>query len=176
MISLQAIRAVPRNGPDWEEAEGIKADLRALRLSRQPFFLDPADLAPVLRYKLREQEQRCIKHRRGWTTSLVTAVTQAAFSIQLEDQESEAAVRVGILASLPGVGVPVASAILALAEPEKFAIIDFRAWRQVFETEKRSFSSADYVRYMRAIRKLSEQLNWAPQVVDWCMWRRDQLA
>lgn len=172
MISLEAIKAVPRQGKDWNEAEKIKSDLEKLKKHRQPFFLDPVDLAPVMRYKLREQERRSTKHRERWTTEFVAAVTRAAFSIRLENRETEAAVRVGILSVLPGVGIPVASAILALTEPEKYAIVDFRVWRQLFGTEKRSFASTDYIVYMRRIWQLAEELRWPPQIVDWCIWRQ----
>jgi len=45
-------------------------------------------------------------------------------------------VRLGLLVALSGVGVPVASAALALTEPQQCCVVDFRGWRAVFE-EKR---------------------------------------
>ena len=46
------------------------------------------------------------------------------------------------------VGIPVASAILALAKPDKYAVIDFRGWRQIFARKKNSFSTRDYLTYL----------------------------
>jgi hypothetical protein len=168
---LKRLRDVSQSGTAWEEASAVKAGLRRVRDSRDPFYLEPADLAPVLKYKLRQQEQRTIKHRRGWSTEVVAAVTRAAFSVKLTDRETELIVRTGILTSLPGVGVPVASAILAMSEPEKYAIIDFRAWKQLFGGSRRSFSTTDYLVYMREVWSLADRLGWQPQLVDWCLWR-----
>ncbi|WP_298482823.1 hypothetical protein [uncultured Chloroflexus sp.] len=41
------------------------------------------------------------------------------------------------------------STILALVFSEQSAVIDFRGWRQIFGEEKRTFSMADYKRYLR---------------------------
>lgn len=174
MVSLKQIRAVAKSGADWDDAEGVKDRMRRLKELRTPLYLEPADLAPVLSYKLRQQEARTRKHRRDWSPELVTAITRAAFSVSLANREVELLSRVSILTALPGVGVPVASAILAMAEPERYAIVDFRVWQQIFGRSKRKFSPADYLAYMRKLWPLSEQLGWNPQVVDWCLWRRDQ--
>jgi hypothetical protein len=36
--------------------------------------------------------------------------------------------------------------ILALTFPEDHGVIDFRVWKVIFETEKRSFTPQDYVK------------------------------
>jgi 2C-methyl-D-erythritol 2,4-cyclodiphosphate synthase len=66
-----------------------------------------------------------------------------------------------------------ASAILALVFPEKYAVIDYRSWRRVFEKEKRDFSACDYKEYLRRIRKLAQELGWQPQEVDLAIWAYD---
>lgn len=74
-----------------------------------------------------------------------------------------------------GVGVPVASAVLALVFPEKYAVIDFRGWRQVFGEERTTFSVSDYRRYLREIRRLALELEWCVQEVDLAIWEYDRI-
>ena len=114
--------------------------------------------------------------RRALTDDLVRLVTQAAFQVQSPDRSLRLRIRVGLLAVLPGVGVPVASAVLALVEPEEYGIIDVRAWEQVFGAPKSKFSDTDYLRYMRRVWKLAEELGWAPQRVEWCIWQLTESA
>jgi thermostable 8-oxoguanine DNA glycosylase len=163
---------VERSGDEWDEAERIKAYFRELKLQRRPLFLTREELIPVLSYKLRSQEARTAQPRRAWSEQLIPAITRATFSVELSDREEEAYVRIGVLSALPGVGVPVASAILAFVDPDRYAIIDVRVWQQIFDTERRSFAPREYVVYMRELWKLSEQLGLSPQVVDWCLWHR----
>ena len=78
--------------------------------------------------------------------------------------------------ALPGIGIGVASAVLALSEPEQYAIIDWRGWRQAFGTGRESFGCKHYCEYMRVVRSAAKQLGWQPQVVDWCLWNLDRAA
>lgn len=72
------------------------------------------------------------------------------------------------------VSVPVASAILALVFPEKYAVIDFRVWRQVFDEERTTFSVSDYKRYLHEIQRLAHELGWQVQEVDFAIWEYDR--
>ena len=47
-------------------------------------------------------------------------ITQATFAIHDGDWRLKADLRLGVLTALRGVGVPVASAILALADPDRY--------------------------------------------------------
>lgn len=62
--------------------------------------------------------------------------------------------------------VPVASAVLTLVYPNKYAVIDFRNWRQVFGQRKNGFSIINYKQYMEKMRRLANELNWTVQEVD----------
>ena len=106
---------------------------------------------------------------------MIRTVTSAAFSVAHPDEEYGIELRVGILCALRGVGVPVASAVLALVFPEKYAVIDFRGWRQIFEEEKTTFSIPDYKKYLREVRRLADELVWSVQEVDLAIWGYDQV-
>jgi hypothetical protein len=69
--------------------------------------------------------------------------------------------------------VPVASAILALTEPERNCVIDFRGWRAVFNDERREFDTPAYILYLTKIRNLAQELGWPVQEADLAVWEYD---
>ena len=176
MITAAMLRRVRQAGSLWEEVESVKDRMRDLAVRRPAFFLTAEDLVPVLDYKLRRQLHRTAWRRAGWTSDQVERVTLAAFSVRLDDRALELRARVAILTALPGIGVPVASAILAVCEPARYGIIDFRAWRQVFGRESRTFSIEQYNQYMGVVWRFADELGWPAQVVDWCIWQHDMGA
>ena len=77
----------------------------------------------------------------------------------------------------------VASAILALCDPERYAPIDFRVWRQLFGADLAMFDLPEYRRYMARLRELVAELRridpeggWTVQLVDYYCWERDKAA
>jgi hypothetical protein len=137
-----------------------------LRRERQPFFLTASDLDDILKWKLGRQYGRKKAHRALNTDEVIRAVTGLALSITHEDEDYELDLRVDILCGLRGIAVPVASAVLTLVYPNKYAVIDFRNWRQIFGERKNGFSLSDYKRYMKEMRRLANELNWTVQEVD----------
>ena len=93
----------------------------------------------VLQWKLRSQYGRNRVIRKANTEDVIRVVTEAALSIEHPDKDYEIELRFGILCMFRGVGVPVASAILALVFPERYAVIDSRDWRQVIGEERKEF-------------------------------------
>ncbi len=88
--------------------------------------------------------------------------------------------RVTMLRVLPGVGMGVASAILALCFPEQYAPIDFRVWRQLSDSELSMFEIPEYRRYLKKLRELADELasldpvnDWPVQLVDYFAWEYD---
>lgn len=159
---------------DAEETTRLLRLLAEVRASRRPFFLRPEEFEAILHWKLRDQYARGERLRASITADVLAAVTQAAFAIRLSDKDVELPIRVGILTSLPGVGVPVASAVLALVDPETYAVIDFRSWRQLFPSRRADFSVPGYQRYMGAVRRLATELGWSPHEVDLAVWEFDR--
>ena len=129
----------------------------------------------VLQWKLRSQYGRNRVIRKANTEDVIRVVTEAALSIEHPDKDYEIELRFGILCMFRGVGVPVASAILALVFPERYAVIDFRGWRQVFGEERTMFSVSDYRRYLREVQNLAQELGWPVQEVDLAIWEYDRV-
>ena len=156
------------------ETEALCERLNQSINSRSEPYLDIAEFDSILHWKLRNQYNRQLAHRNMNNSEIISTVTKAAFSIQHPDKYYELDLKVSLLCAIRGVAVPVASAILTLVYPHKYAVIDFRNWRQVFGIEKKSFSLPDYRKYMKRIWKFSKELNWSPQEIDFVIWEYDR--
>jgi thermostable 8-oxoguanine DNA glycosylase len=159
---------------NYAAAESLKERLAQLLKERQPFYLTSVEFEEILRWKLRGQFGRQQAQRTVNTEEVVRLVTGLALAITHVDEEYELELRMAILCALRGVGVPVASAILTLVYPDKYAVIDFRVWRQVFDEDKKTFLIGDYKRYMQVIRQLANELGWSVQQVDVAIWEYDR--
>lgn len=174
---LQAVRA--RNGhgvyTDDVEREAIEAAFQASRAERHPFFLTGEELKRVFRWKLRGQHERMAPQRARNTEGSYRLISQSVFQIVGPDLEYESVVRLGLLTALTGVGVPIASAVLALAEPQKYCIVDRRGWRAVFGKERESFTPIDYWTYRESVARLAIELGWTLQETDLAIRHLDRL-
>lgn len=167
------IRELRRADPDYQKTERLKSDLTRLRAERRPFHLGAAELEPIFRWKLRGQYRRKVAERTRNTDVVFRAVTRAAFAAEDAGSDFEAKMRLRILDALPGVGIPVASAMLALSEPARYCVIDFRGWRAVFREDKRSFSVREYLEHRHAAAGFGRELGWPVQEVDFAIWNYD---
>lgn len=87
-------------------------------------------------------------------------------------KDDQAAIKA--LTELHGVGVAVASAILAWCFPDRWPVIDRHAWRALAEfgvlpfrlKPNNPFLSTDYSVYCEALRPVAAQLGLAPQKLD----------
>src|SRR5439155_6424520 len=155
MIKAHDLQRLRTASPDYAETEALKAEFRERRLGRTPFFLTGAELDRVFQWKLRGQYGRQSARRMRNSEDAYHAVTEAVFKVVGPQFEYECMIRLGLLSVLPGVGVPVASAVLALTEPQQYCVVDFRGWRTVFGEERQSFSIADYLRYRAEVARLA---------------------
>lgn len=175
-IQANEIRPLRRASADYVKTEDLKATFRNLRNERRPFFLTAHELDWIFHWKLRTQYGRTARHRARNTDAGYRATTQTALNIVGLDVERECIARLAALTSLHGVGVPVASAVLALVDPEKYCVIDFRGWRQVFCEERRVFLVSHYLRYRAEVAKIAADLGWPVQEADLAIWEYDRMS
>lgn len=173
MITLQEIKENKQTADDFEETEKIKKHISELKKIRKPLYLDKNDLERILIWKLRSQYGRGAKIRQDNTDDVIRSVTQLALNITHENERYETTLRLNLLSCLRGINTPIASAILTLTYPEKYAVIDFRNWRQLFDEDKRSFSMREYIVYLGKIKEFAKELGWTPQEVDIAVWSHD---
>ena len=174
MITADQIRPFRHNNYDYDETVALKKKLAALRQTRTPFYLTKLEFEEILRWKLITQYNRQLAYRKTNTEEIIRSVTELALKITHEDKDYETELRVGILCAIRGVGVPVASAILALVYPEEYGVIDFRCWQQVFDYKKTTFTIPEYIRYLKELRKFKNELGWTVQEVDMAIWAFDK--
>jgi len=174
MITSDDLKPLRSASDDYAETERLKSKFRDLKLRRKPFHLTGEDFEEVLTWKLRTQYGRQRRLREGNTDSLIQGITRLALNIEHEDSDYELELRIGVLCALRGVAVPVASAVLALTSPDDYAVIDFRAWRQIFPDKPLILNVTGYKKYLNAIRPLARELNWPVQEVDLAIWEYDR--
>lgn len=156
------------------DTAGLLSDVAQLRKERNPFFLTSMDFDRILKWKLRAQFSRQQKSRKQNTDQNIRIITACAFELSHTDPYQELKLKVDTLMILYGVGIPVASSILAVVYPESYAVLDFRNWRQLFPEDRVSaFSNSHYGRYMQEIRQMADYFKVKPQEIDLAIWQND---
>lgn len=185
MITAAALKerrsaARHRDDPDFTEAERLKAHLARARDKRVPLYLSRAEFLDICRWKLRDRYGRTAHLLESNSPKRIKRTTQMAFGFKDKEAEFELAGRVTILGLLPGVGIGVASAILALCYPKRHAPIDARVWRALFDEERSVFELADYRRYLARLSELAAEVRaldpkggWSVQLVAYYAWGDD---
>ena len=90
---------------------------------------------------------------------------------------------VTMLRLLPGVGTGVASAILALCYPKRYAPLDARVWQGLFDEERSTFELVHYRRYLAGLSELAAEARtldpkgrWSVQLAAHYAGRADEEA
>ncbi len=96
--------------------------IRDLRVVRKRGYLEKDELLRICRWK----SARALRHCKKNTSDKVRRISAAAFASRSERE------RLQLLESLHGVGIPMASAILALIDPRRYGVIDIRVWQLLF--------------------------------------------
>jgi hypothetical protein len=130
----------------------------------------------ILKWKLRKQKGRTEKHRKYNTEEIINTITSSAIKIDHQKSNIRDQIRTSILMSIPGVGIGVASAVLALTFPETYGVIDYINWRVLYGTDKNTFSINDYQNYLNDLRSMARKLNVNVQDVDYLLWKKGMLT
>ena len=187
MITAQILKAqrdrLRLDDADWQAHQQLKAKFAAARKQRDPMYLTEGEFFEVAHWKLINQYGRAKRLLEDNSAERIEAVTSRALSFSDPDPDIEMVGRVTMLRVLPGVGMGVASAILALCFPERYAPIDFRVWRQLFDSEQDVFELTEYRRYLKRLRELADELatvdpgkDWPVQLVDYFAWEYDAVT
>lgn len=135
---------------DWIVTSQLKADIEDFRRNNPGSGLPREIFDRIVEWKLRDQLP-LNTDLRDLNDQMIAEVTGAAFRLEHNDLAITSRVRAEVLNGLPGVGLGVASAILALYFPMDFGIIDFRVWDEIherdprLESSQRSFAIGDLV-------------------------------
>jgi arginine repressor len=156
---------------DWLETEQLKQSIREFRMKEPDSGLSLDLFNRIASWKLGRQEGRTARYRNKITDDFVRTITSFAFALAHSEHDCLTRGRLTVLQGLPGVGIGIASAILALTFPDIYGVIDDRVWKVIYDEDKESFGLSDYVRYLRDLQSASAQLNWTPQELDFFAWK-----
>ncbi len=173
--SKEEIKELIQRADNANDTKELTEYFQKLRSERSEFYLTLNELEKIFKWKLRSQYSRQLKHRNLNTNENIVAITRTAFGINHTNDEYETKLKLKILTSISGVEIPVASAILTLCYPEKYSVIDFRNWKQIYKSEQRktNYTAKEYSDYLKIIRNLAKHFSLTPQEVDIAIWQKD---
>ena len=98
----------------------------------------------------------------------VEAATRAAFATPDE------AARMGALTGLRGVGVPVASALLHFAFPDRYPILDVRALESLGRKGRSVYPVSFWLAYLHSCRDLAAEHGVSLRTLDKALWQHSK--
>lgn len=150
---------------DSDEALALVGKLRPVRVRG---YLTPSELEAVCRWKA----PRVIRHIKANSRALVEGATKRALGTRSERQRLDA------LLELRGVGVPMASALLMLVDPQRYGVIDIRVWQMLHaigavktKPSGVGFRFQHWYLYLSIIRHVSKKLGVRARDVEWALFR-----
>jgi thermostable 8-oxoguanine DNA glycosylase len=94
-------------------------------------------------------------------------------------QEGTLDAKVQRLLSIPGIGIPIASAILAVCYPEQFTILDRRVWETLKEASVEGLTpgfpqdAAGYLQYCQACSHNADKARLSLRDLDRALWAKN---
>ncbi len=174
MITAQNLRdsrlaAKRSKDGDLADTERLMARLARARDKRVPFYLTRDEFLEICRWRLGEQYARSSHALEASSAKRVKRITELAFAVKDRDPDFELDARLSILRLLPGVGLGVASTVLGLCYPKRFAALHAKVWGAVFGEGRDGLDAADYRRYLARIRELEGEVRAIDAKGHWCV-------
>ena len=156
---------------DWKETRQLKKDIKAHLAQQAGAGLSLDLFNRIASWKLGRQEGRTRRFRSKITDDFVRKITACALSLEHADRETLTRGRLNVLQGQPGVGIGIASAVLALTFSDQYGVIDDRVWKVIYDEDRETFSLSDYHKYLSDLLAGAAQLNWLPQELDFFAWK-----
>ena len=137
--------------------------------------LTSATFDKILSWKLQKQKSKTKKIKDFSPYELVKSITTCYNEVEHPNDEMNIRIKMHVLLSLPWLGIEIASAILALHNPEYFGSIDTRSWHVLYKKEKKTFSINDYINYLNTVRSLAQKLGRKALEIDYCLWKINKI-
>lgn len=138
---------------------------------RERHTLEPYDFFAIVTWKSNRSKTK-IK------TGLVNAKKTVKSLMQAVWQARNQQDRVKVLSDVYGIGLPIASAILAVCYPEEFTVLDERAWNVLKKLSIDGLpphypqNPQGYIQYCEVCRKLAKQANLSLRDLDRALWAK----
>lgn len=145
--------------------------IERLELACRRGYLTKGELHAVCRWKSRRAQPLILSNNHHQ----IREATSVAMTVRGEREKLDA------LTSLRGVGVPMASAILMLLNPSRYAVIDIRVWRLLRErgavagnAAGSNFTVRQWTTYLRVVRRLSKVVGVSARDVERTLFKLHQ--
>jgi len=120
-------------------------------------FIKFDEFYKICMWKSARQKPKYIKNK-----NTVEKLTRTAFQLK-EDEKMK------MLCKLKGVGIPTASALLAIVYPKKYPIIDVRCvymLKELRENINKSITINNWLKYLRIMRNIAKENMITPRELD----------
>lgn len=111
--------------------------------ARSDAYLLAEELDQIMKWKLDKQYMHSKEQRKVNVDSVVVPITKAAFSIRSKNYDYETELKIKTLTAMRSVAIPLATAVLAITDPNKYAVIDSVLWEYIYKKYKNSFTVND---------------------------------
>ena len=135
---------------------------KLLHIKQQAYFNKPEFL--------RMCSWKSPRPRRLYLSNSSAMIRRISFKVFAAESEKE---KIELLTSLKGVGIPTASAILTLTDPQAYGVIDIRVWQLLYQfgavTTKplgAGFSFDNWLEFLERLRYLAQKFNRSVRDVE----------
>jgi hypothetical protein len=137
-----------------------------VRAARRRGFVSRAEFLAMCRWKSPRAQPHYLRNR----PARIREASRLALAARSERR------RIEHLLTLHGVSVPVASAILTLLDPERYGVLDIRAWQMLYSVRGvdanpagRGFTVAQWLRYLETLRCHARRLRASARAVEYTL-------
>jgi len=162
--------SIAENSLIFAETQALKKTLSLSVFSRNPPHINAQELDKIVAWKLDSQYPRSRDLRSLNLDDVVIPVTQACLGVSSPDSDYSVELKLRLLSTLRGIATPLASAVLALVEPEKFGVIDSVLWKFFTGKDKQAFSASDYKDFLTRMQELSKLTGLSIQEAEHALW------
>ena len=137
-----------------------------VRAARRRGFISRAEFLAMCRWKSPRAQQHYLRN----PPARIREASRLALAARTERRRIES------LLTLHGVSVPVASAILTLLDPQRYGVLDIRAWQMLYTVRGvdanpagRGFTVGQWLRYLETLRRHARRLGASARAVEYTL-------
>ena len=132
-------------------------------------YLSFNNFKKILKWKYVGQDTRVGKILAISPVSLIESITRCYSEIDHPNEDLKTRIKTYILLGIPWIGIGMASAIMGLHEPEKYAGIDKSIWATIFPEEERILHAKDYLPYLKRMKEIARELDCDLQETEYLL-------
>lgn len=83
-------------------------------------------------------------------------------------------IKIKVLCIIKGLGPARASVILSFYNPLRYGVFNWRVWKQLFPDEKIKYFPEYYVRFLKELRKKSDDTGEKVRDIEFALWKLDK--